>query len=54
MKMTVSEVAAHMGCSRDFVREAIKRGKIKGAFYIEHRNRCVYYIDREEFLRRDR
>lgn len=50
MKMTVDEVAAHMGCSTDFVREAIKQGKIRGAFYIKHKSRHAFYIDREEFL----
>lgn len=52
--MTVDEVATHMQVSKAFVREAIKQGKIRGAFYINHKDRCVYYVDRDEFLGKGR
>lgn len=54
MKMTVKEVAAHMGCSKDFVREAIRQGKIAGGFYIKRKERCEFYVDRDVFLGKER
>lgn len=49
--MTVKEVASHMGVSQEFVREAIVQGKLRGGFYIQRKDRKVFYIDREEFLK---
>lgn len=49
MKITIKEAAKRLGVSEDFVRESIAQGKIKGAHYIERKERRTFYIDRATF-----